>query len=256
MCITGDSGNYETRAIGVISVHRVMGCPCVPMSEKDVYGFFDENIGKRGYTVAINAEKILKYQSDFELRDVIDHSLLPYPDGAGAVLGLRWLYGLHSEKVNMPMLALEYADISHVRVFIVGASEEVHSRAIEEIRERFPNINLVGNMHGFSKRELVIDRICAARPDLILLALGSPRQEKLAAKLLEAVDAGIVIGCGGALDIIAGKLKRAPKFWIDNNLEWAYRVIQEPWRFQRQLFLPKFLLSLLVEVVWSRLNKN
>jgi N-acetylglucosaminyldiphosphoundecaprenol N-acetyl-beta-D-mannosaminyltransferase len=232
-----------------MSYPKVMGCPCAPIHERNVSGFFSKNIGGKGYTVAVNAEKVLKYQSDVELQNIVDGSLLPYPDGAGAVLGLKWLHGLRSEKINMPILSLEYAHQNNVKTFIVGASDEVHSAAMEVIGKRYPNIDLVGNMHGFSSKEAIVDRICAARPELILLALGSPRQERFAAELLESIDSGIIIGCGGALDIIAGKIKRAPKFWIDNNLEWAYRLIQEPWRLRRQLFLPKFLLGLLVEVL-------
>lgn len=238
-----------------MSYPKIMGCPCASIDERSIFDFLSSNIGCKGYTVAINAEKILKYQSDIELQNIINGSLLPYPDGAGAVIGLKWLHSLHSEKINMPILSLEYANQNNVKTFIVGASDEVHDAAIQVIGERYPNIDLVGNMHGFISKELIVDHISTARPALILLALGSPRQEKFAAELLESIDSGLIIGCGGALDIIAGKIKRAPKFWIDNNMEWAYRVIQEPWRLRRQLFLPKFLLGLLAEVVRRGFSK-
>lgn len=239
-----------------MSYPKIMGCPCAPIDERKIFDFFSSNIGCKAYTVAINAEKILNYQSDTELRNIINGSLLPYPDGAGAVIGLKWLHSLRSEKINMPILSLEYANQNNVKTFIVGASDEVHVAAIQVIVERYPNIDLVGNMHGFMSKESIVDRISTARPALILLALGSPRQEKFAAELLDIIDSGLIIGCGGALDIIAGKIKRAPKFWIDNNMEWAYRVIQEPWRLRRQLFLPKFLLGLLVEVVRKGFRKS
>ena len=235
---------------------RILGCPCAPIDDTSIFNFFRSNVGEKGYTVAINAEKILKYQTDIELQEIINGSLLPYPDGAGAVIGLRWLHSLRAEKINMPILSLEYVNQNYVKTFIVGASEEVHDAAIKVIRQRYPNIHLVGHMHGFSSKELMLDNITSARPALVLLALGSPRQEKFAAQLLERIDSGIIIGCGGALDILAGKIKRAPKLFIDNNMEWAFRVIQEPWRLRRVLFLPNFLLALSLEVVRSWFSKT
>ena len=213
-------------------------------------------MGDKGYTVAINAEKVLKYRAAPDLKRIVDASILPYPDGAGAVIGLKWLHGLASEKINMPVLALEFADTYNIRTFIVGATSEVHDLAITKIHGLYPDIDLVGSMHGYSPVEEIIKQIVRERPQLILLALGSPRQEEFASEILENTEIGVVIGCGGALDIIAGRLKRAPKFWIDNNLEWAYRAIQEPWRLKRQLFLPKFLFHLVVEKIRQGLNRS
>jgi len=232
-----------------MSFPSIIGCPCAPITEDHVHDFLIEHINGKGYTVAINAEKILKYRSNDNLKNIIDNSILPYPDGAGAVLGLKWLHGLSSEKINMPILALDFANQNHSKIFIAGATKNIHAIAIKKIKKLYPHINLVGSMDGYNSPDLIAEQIVAARPQLILLALGSPRQELFAAKLLEAIDSGIVIGCGGALDIIAGKLKRAPKFWIDNNLEWAFRLIQQPWRLRRQLFLPKFIFILMLEMI-------
>lgn len=241
----------------MVEKQHIMQCPCFPVAEDTVEAHIMHFVqhDMAGYAVAINAEKILKYTSNTALKEVIDHSLYPYPDGAGAVLGLRWLYGFQSEKINMPIRALETAHNNQLKVFIVGAKPEAHEAGVKIITTRYPQIELVGNMHGYHDEADIIAAITKAQPQLILLALGSPRQEIFAHKLINTTQSGLAIGCGGALDILAGNLKRAPEFWINNNIEWLYRLIQEPWRWRRQLFLPLFMLKLLGATVKARLNR-
>ena len=226
----------------------LMGCPCFAVSEKtleqQIMYFVENKI--QGYSVAINAEKILKYKKYKELKSVIDNSVYPYPDGAGAVLSIKWLHNLSSEKINMPIRVLEIANDNRLSVFIIGAQAEVHTQAVSIIKGRYPNLNLVGHMHGYNEESDIIDFVVQKKPQLILIAMGSPRQEFFAHKLIGITQVGFAIGCGGALDILAGRLKRAPEFYINNNLEWLYRLLQEPWRWKRQLFLPIFIFKLIL----------
>ncbi len=236
----------------------VMGCPCYAVSEDtlepQLMQFIEQGVA--GYSVAINAEKIKKYRSDYSLRNVVDGSIFPYPDGSGAVLAIKWLHSLASEKINMPIRILEIANKERLKVFIIGAKEDVHNEGISVIKHRYPNILLVGNMHGYNEESEIISAVRDAMPQIIMLAMGSPRQELLANKLIDATGNGFAVGCGGALDILAGKLKRAPEFYINNNLEWLYRLVQEPWRWKRQLFLPIFLFNLIIEVIRKRIQSH
>lgn len=234
---------------------KIMGCPCAPIDEKFIFQFLKKNIGNKGYTVAINAKKITKFQSDLSLKDLVNKSLLPYPDGAGAVLALKWIHGLSSKKINMPILCLEYANKRNIKIFIVGSTEEVHKTAINKIKEKYPNLKLVGNMHGYNSEQYIIDKIIQTMPDLILVALGSPKQELFASQLLNHIDHGLIVGCGGALDVISGKLRRAPSFMINNNLEWLYRLVQEPLRLKQSLYLFKFALKLITEIFIKKIVK-
>ena len=236
----------------------MMGCPCFAVSEstleKQLMHFINNSIS--GYSVAINAEKIQKYKSDPQLRNVIDSSIYPYPDGAGAVLGIKWLHNLASEKINMPIRVLEIANKNSLAIFIVGAKEHIHNNGVAIIKERYPNINFVGNMHGYHSEEEIIAEVTLAKPQIIMLAMGSPRQEIFANKLIKQCQYGFAVGCGGALDILAGELKRAPEFFINNNLEWLYRLVQEPWRWKRQLFLPLFFTKLQMLRISTKLFKS
>lgn len=230
------------------SCYKVMSCPCFAVKENSIETILADMVAqqKPGFTVAINAEKMLKYSKKSEMRQIIDSASFPYPDGAGAVLGLNWLHGVESEKINMPIIAIQTAENRNMSVFVVGASEQNHKLAMGVISERYPNLDIVGSMHGYNSKESIKQGLIKASPDLILLAMGTPRQEEFAAELVNELDKGVIVGCGGALDILAGKLKRAPEFWINNNLEWLYRLIQEPWRWKRQAFLPVFFTKLLL----------
>ncbi len=201
---------------------------------------------KSGYLVAINAEKIQRFSKDPMMKSIILNSVLPYPDGAGAVLGLKWLHGASSDKVNMPIMALEAADKARLQVFIVGAEEKNHEMAVKVIKSTYPNIDLVGHLHGYQSKDRIISEVLSSKPQIILIAMGSPRQEELATELMALAKSGVAIGCGGALDILSGEIRRAPTFMIENNLEWLYRLCKQPWRLKRQLFLPMFFLRLLV----------
>jgi len=228
------------------TTYSILGCPCFAVNEDDAVDHILSIVasGQAGYSVAINAEKIWRYGKDAEFTSIVDSSIFPYPDGAGAVLGLKWLHGIKSQKNNMPIKALEAANKGGLKTFIIGANEANHNKAIEIIEGHYPEIKLVGHRHGYHSPEDIIDAVAKTKPQLVLVAMGSPRQELFAAKILSRTKAGFVIGCGGALDILSGTLKRAPQFMIDNNLEWFFRLYKEPWRFRRQLFLPVFVVRL------------
>ena len=235
---------------------EILGCPCFAVNEAQAAKHLAELVQSKelGYTVAINAEKILKHSDESGFNHTIDNAIFPYPDGSGAVLGLRWLHGQQSEKVNMPVVALEVANTLRISTFIIGANAENHTKAISNIREKYENIDIVGHLHGYHDYETLLSAIKRTQPKLILVAMGSPKQEKFAAQILTKIDLGIVIGCGGALDIMAGALKRAPNFMVNNHLEWLFRLYKEPWRLKRQLFLPRFMWRLTLSWLKQRLR--
>ncbi len=205
----------------------------------------DKLIGDEfGYCVAINAEKINRYLRDAEFRKIIDGSIFPYPDGAGATLAAKFLAKKACEKINMPVLCLDVAAETGSRVFVYGAKPEVHALAMEAIGRRFPALVVCGSEHGYVDETDAVSALRGANPDLVLIALGSPKQEEFAAKYASELGA-IFVGGGGSLDIMAGVKKRAPEFFVNNGLEWAYRLAQEPWRLKRQLGLVVFVLRLI-----------
>ena len=210
---------------------------------------------KGGYSTAINASKIMMYGKDPLMKEVIDNSVLPIPDGSGAVIGLKLLHNLKCIRLDLPKTILELANKEAYKLFVLGSEEKVNKLATEKIQEKYPNINIVGRRNGFFEYEFeyeIIEILKKEKPQIVMVALGSPKQEKFAARVNKILPNILFIGCGGALDILAGKVKRAPKFFQDNHLEWLYRLALEPKRIKRQKVLPIFLIKLLLR----KLNKK
>ena len=105
---------------------------------------------------------------------------------------------------------------------------------VNKIKIEYPNINILGYSDGYVKdRDKVFKKIIKLKPDVCLVALGIPHQEKLIYKYLDKFEKGIFVGVGGSFDVLSGSKKRAPKVFIKLNLEWFYRIICEPKRLKR-----------------------
>lgn len=240
-----------------MKIVKILNTPCLVVENiTDFKSYFVELINKKinGYSVAINAEKIMYYGKDKEVQHIIDNCLLPSPDGSGAQLGIKFKYGYSTIKVDLPRTTLEVCNENKLKLFILGAKKNINEKAKEEIKKEYPNINIVGNIDGyFESEEEVINTLINLQPQVTLIALGSPKQEKFSAKAIKNGVETIFIGSGGALDIIAKTKKRAPIFYQKNHLEWFYRLINEPSRIKRQIKLPVFFIKIILESLKYRI---
>jgi N-acetylglucosaminyldiphosphoundecaprenol N-acetyl-beta-D-mannosaminyltransferase len=119
------------------------------------------------------------------------------------------------------------------RVFILGAREQVLQAAVERLRQRYPRLALAGAHHGyFAEQESpdIAAEIRAAHPDILFVAMSSPRKEQWLGRFGESLAVPLVMGVGGAIDIVAGITRRAPRVWQQLGVEWLYRLLQEPQR--------------------------
>ena len=237
---------------------EIMGCPCHYFETEKIAFDGVQNLllaKTGGYSVAINAEKIMLYIRNEKFRAIIDNSSLPSPDGTGALMGMRLLHSKRSIKLDLPKLVLNIANTNALKLFVLGATEEVNSEAVNQIVLKYPSIKVTGRMNGYFKNDdEVLQALKSASPDIVLLALGSPKQENLAVNLKDELPGIFYVGCGGALDVLAGKVKRAPTFFINNNLEWFYRLAQSPSRIKRQKILPVFLVRLIATYLRNKFN--
>jgi len=227
---------------------HIINCPCYDITSKqEAEDFILEKIKQKkgGYTAAINALKIVKYNKDFDTKNVIDNALIQTPDGFGSQLAFKILHKQKVIKLDLPGLALDIAEKHKLKMFFLGTTEENNYLAVEKIKKIYPNIIIVGRNNGFFKNISEIEsKLAESKPELVMISLGSPKQEILSAELNKKFPEIIFVGSGGRLDILAGKLKRAPKFYIDNNIEWFYRLLKEPKRFKSQLGLLTFVIRL------------
>ena len=196
-----------------------------------------------------NAEMIMRATHDEELRDILNAAALVVPDGAGTVWAARHLGHAMPERVagyDLAQELLRRAPAEGRRIYFFGAAPGVAEKAKEKAEQLYPGIEIVGVRNGFfspADNAAIITEIKAAHPDLLLVALGVPKQEKWIAAHLTALDVPAAIGVGGTLDVMAGVMKRAPYWMQKAKLEWLFRGLMQPKRAGRLLALPKFVLK-------------
>lgn len=197
--------------------------------------------------VAINAEKIANRTP--QLKDIINRNI-GYLDGIGPVLAARRRGLRQACKIPGCELWLKIVErFRHSRSFyLLGASPAVIDDVVRRLTADFPGISIAGYHDGYlttdAVKQTVIDDIVSKKPDIVFVAMGSPRQELLMDELL-ALHPALYMGLGGSFDVYTGRVKRAPKWWLDHNLEFAYRLIRQPKRIRRQLNSLRFLWMLI-----------
>ncbi len=203
--------------------------------------------GHPAILVAINAEKIL-HATD-ELKAIYNRNL-GYSDGAGAVLALKKKGHQNACKIAGCELWLKIIErYSREKSFyLVGGKPEVIEETIQKLKKDFPRINIVGYRDGYLKGnddETLIADIAEKKPDVVFVAMGSPKQELLMERMQRVHPEAIYQGLGGSFDVYTGRVERAPEWWIRHNLEFAYRLIKQPSRIKRQIHLVRFLFRVL-----------
>lgn len=195
---------------------------------------------KKAFVITANPETFMLSEKDNELRKMLlDKKVILVPDGIGVVKAGRMLGFNIKERiagVDIATNLFEIANKLHKSVYLFGAKQEVIDLMKDVIKDKYPNVILVGSENGYVKnKDEVFNKILKLEPDIVLVALGIPEQEKLIYKHLSKFKKGIFVGVGGSLDVLSGYKKRAPKLFIKLNLEWLYRIICEPKRIKRFL---------------------
>ena len=127
--------------------------------------------------------------------------------------------------------------------YLVGGTQNVIEQTLSQLKADFPEITISNFRNGFLKTEeekaALLEDIKSKKPDVVFVAMGSPKQEKLMQEMQEIHEA-VYQGLGGSFDVYTKNVLRAPKWWVENNLEWAYRLVKQPKRIIRQVYLLKF----------------
>ncbi|MFP7734103.1 WecB/TagA/CpsF family glycosyltransferase [Priestia aryabhattai] len=209
----------------------------------------DIDKGRKSFIVAINPEKIMKAQEDRELKLLLNQATYQIPDGIGVILASKLKKGRIRERVtgiDMMLKLCKEATNNGKKIFLYGAKPGIADEAKVKLEEMFPGILIVGTLNGYEKNEEVIERtINDSGAEIVFVALGSPAQENWIIAHKEKLNPSVYQGVGGSFDVISGRLNRAPAVFQKFGLEWLYRLLKEPWRWKRQLELPKFLLRVL-----------
>lgn len=200
--------------------------------------------GERGYVVTPNAEIVYESIQDDSFRALLNGASMVLPDGAGVVLGAKILGTPIKEKVAGIEFGEEVCKLlakNGGRLYLLGGKPGIARAAGEKLMEKYPGLQICGSADGyFTDEQAVVAKINEAKPDVLFVCLGAPKQEKFIKAHFEELDVTLMLGLGGSLDGYAGVAQRAPRWMIDLSLEWLYRLMKEPRRLGRMMRLPKF----------------
>ena len=209
----------------------------------------------KAYIVTPNPEIVWIARRDIAQRTAINNAELVLPDGIGIMLGAHIL-GTPLKCGRVPGIDFASAlfeKIAHSgrSVFLLGAKPGIAEEAGQNLEKAYPGLKIAGVADGyFTDDEQVIAKINSLQPALLLVCLGSPKQELWMAENLIRLNVKLCIGLGGSLDIYAGKVQRAPLFIRKLGLEWLFRLMREPRRIKRMIKLPLFVFV----VIWHRIR--
>ncbi len=227
----------DVLSVPICNVTRAEACDFV-------YKCVDE--GRAVSIATANAEMVMLAQKDRELHQYLLQADLVVPDGAGVLWAAEQQGRRFKERVTGVDLAcslLQEAAARQTAVYLFGGAEGVAAKAAENLQQQMGTLNIVGTHSGFFSAEeepQIIEQIRSGGTQILLVALGVPKQEKWIRDHLYELGPCACMGVGGTLDVLSGNVCRAPKWMQEHRLEWLYRLLKEPTRLKRMMALPKF----------------
>ena len=197
------------------------------------------------YVVTPNPEIVEVCRENLAARQAVNGADLVLPDGIGVVKGAKMLGTPLKEKVPGIEFAaglMERMAAEGRSLYLLGAKPGVAETAGEKLAAKYPGLKIAGTQDGYFQEDgPVVEAIRQSGADCVFVCLGAPKQELWMSRHGQATGARLLCGLGGSLDVFAGVVERAPKFWSDHGLEWFYRLCKNPWRAKRMMKLPLFL---------------
>jgi len=220
----------------------LFGVPIRALSMSQVLAYVDEVIANRSQLLigVVNAAKMVNMKRDPSLGKAVLSADMILADGIAVVWACRLLGRRLPERVtgiDLMEHILDKGSKRHYRIYCLGATQEVLAKTIERIETDYPGVVVVGQRNGyFSEDEEpeIVEAIRSARPDILFAAMSSPKKEQFLARWSRHMDVPVCHGVGGAFDVLAGKVQRAPQIWQRLGMEWLYRIVQEPRRMWRR----------------------
>ena len=210
---------------------------------ENIFTDFNNNISN--FIVNINPEILTKNYKNVELRNYFNSQKYQIADGIGIIIASKIKRKKIQERITgidlMNLICKESTKYDS-KIFLYGSKGNICEKAKEELENLYPNIQIVGICNGYENEQIVVENINKSNANILFVGLGSPKQEKFIInnrKNLKNIK--IFMPVGGSFDVISKTLKRAPNWIIKLNIEWLYRLFQEPKRFFRQLSLVKFM---------------
>lgn len=240
-----------------------LNCKLSILGEEEVLKRICQFVEEGGFhlIVTCDAFAFTVASKDQEFADIIRSADLATPDGMGVVLGGRILGIPIKERVagaDIVMKLFPIAEKKGWKLFLLGGLPGVAEKASENIRKLFPKLQVVGCRDGYfrgEEEERIVKRINDSGADILLVGMGIPKQEKFIWRNRKKLAVKVAIGVGGTLDVLSGRVKRAPRLMRRLGLEWLYRLISQPSKIEKVSKLPLFYLLILRYIFRGQLKK-
>jgi N-acetylglucosaminyldiphosphoundecaprenol N-acetyl-beta-D-mannosaminyltransferase len=233
----------------------ILGVPVHPLTVSQLHDYIAAVIdrGERARVLNVNAHCMNLAVEQPWLHGFLNGAEIVFCDGAGVILGARLLGHHIPERITyadwMWQLA-EFAESHGYSLYFLGARPGVAQAAADRLQQHYPGLRIAGVQHGYFDQtpghpdnQAVVERINAARPNILLMGMGMPRQERWVCENWDALNVNIALTGGAVFDYMSGELQRAPRWMTDHGLEWLGRLLIEPQRLWRRYLVgnPLFL---------------
>jgi N-acetylglucosaminyldiphosphoundecaprenol N-acetyl-beta-D-mannosaminyltransferase len=184
--------------------------------------------------ITLTPEMCVRSETDKEFSVVLSGAAIVVADGVGVVWGESKLSGKHTEKIpgiDLASWAISEVEKLHGRIYFLGSRRDVVEKAKDFISLKYPGLGSIGYRDGYFRDDeevLVVNEIASFEPHLLLVGMGSPKQEYLIARNLQNLKCNLAIGVGGSFDVWSGTVRRAPSFFRKTGTEWMYRTLTQP----------------------------
>jgi N-acetylglucosaminyldiphosphoundecaprenol N-acetyl-beta-D-mannosaminyltransferase len=253
-----------------VRMRDILGLPIAMTDYTEAMDVMDGMIARRerGYVCATAVHAVMVGQDDAEMRSALQGSTLTVPDGMPLVWAANLLGEDLRDRVYGPELMLRYCERSAEkghRIFLYGGRDQGSLAQLTlNLRLRFPGLKIVG---GYSppfraltedEDNAIAEQINAARPDIVWVGIGVPKQEKWMARMRDRLDAPVLAAVGAAFDFHAGRVSMAPEWMQNRGLEWTYRIAQEPRRLLPRYLVhnPRFIARVAVQFLRERARRT
>ena len=242
----------------------ILGVPFDNVTTAEAVAMVEQMVATRRphYFVTANVDFLVQAQRDVELRRILFDAHLVLCDGTPLVWASRLLGNRLAERVagaDLVPLLVRIAAEKHLRVFFLGGTPKSTDAALANLKARHPNLAVVGYSPPFNQllemdHEEIKRRIAEARPDMLFVSFGCPKQEKWIAMHYQSLGVPVAAGVGGTIDFLAGQLKRAPRWMQRSGTEWIFRMAQEPRRLFRRYVTDLWVFGWSIAAQWWQMQ--
>lgn len=229
-------------------VEYVLDTPVDCLTMSDIESDITKHMAQKKTMVlaSVNPQIILMSEKNSTVKAFLQQASHRFADGIGVVKVSGWTNGSINERIagiDVMEKVLEYSDAHHTSIFLYGAKPDVVKKASDNIKLLYPGLSIAGVIDGYTTLtdKEIINTINQSQADCLFVALGSPRQEEWLQTYMPELTPTIFQTVGGSFDVFSGEVKRAPEFFIKTNLEWVYRSMSNPKRFNRLFQAPLFI---------------